>query len=161
MTFGSVYVLIIVLAGPNPPSFLFDAIPPGTWNRRIAGILLWGHVMVSYAINSQAICASLERLLLLTGSLAVLAYTVANAIPFFDDLVALIAAMTSVPLTLLLPALFWRQQGHYPLWKPTWDSLPSWSSLMYATLFMITASVGSLWSIRQDWSIHGAPFSCR
>eukprot|EP00977_Amphora_coffeiformis_P023612 scaffold13793_cov165-Amphora_coffeaeformis.AAC.4 len=178
MAFGSVYVFIIVLAGPNPPSFLFDAIPPGTWNRRIAGILLWGHVMVSYAINSQAICASLERLvspriswldsqtppirwLLLTGFLAVLAYTVANAIPFFDDLVALIGAMTSVPLTLLLPALFWRKQGHYPLWTPTWDSLPSWSLLVYATLFMVTASVGSLWSIRQDWAFHGAPFSCR
>ena len=178
MTFGSVYVLIILLAGPSPPSFLFDVIPPGTWNRRIAGILLWGHVMVSYAINSQAICASLERLvsprilwldsqtptirwLLLTGFLAVLAYTVANAIPFFDDLVALIGAITSVPLTLLLPALFWRKQGHYPLWTPTWDSLPSWSLLLYATLFMVTASVGSLWSIRQDWAFHGAPFSCR
>ena len=177
MAFGSVYILIILLAGPRPPSFLFDAIPPGSWNRRIAGILLWGHVMVSYAINSQAICASLERLvspriswlhsraptirwLMLTGFLAVLAYTVANSIPFFDDLVALIGALTSVPLTLLLPALFWRKQGHYPLWTPTWDSLPSWSLLMYATLFMVTASVGSLWSIRQDWASHGAPFSC-
>lgn len=177
IAFGSVYVAIILIAGPNPPSFLFDAIPPGTWNRRVAGILLWGHVMVSYAINSQALCASLERLIsrridwldrssstsrwmILTGAMGVMAYTVANAIPFFDDLVALIGAVTSVPLTLLLPALFWRQQGHYPLWKPTWDSLPSWSLLMYATLFMLTATVGSLWSISQDWASHGPPFSC-
>ena len=175
--FGSVYVLIIVLAGNRPPSFLFDAITPGTWNRQLAGFLLWGHVMVSYAINSQAICASLERLvspripwldettpalrwMTLTGCLAVLAYTVANAIPFFDDLVALIGALTSVPLTLLLPALFWRQMGHYPLWKPTPDSVPSWLLLMYATVFMVTATVGSLWSIRQDWESHGPPFSC-
>jgi hypothetical protein len=41
--FGSVYVAICVLAGPNPPSFLFDAIPNGT-NRRVAGLLLWIHV---------------------------------------------------------------------------------------------------------------------
>lgn len=177
MTFGSVYVLIILLAGSHPPSFLFDAIPPGTWNRRVAGVLLWGHVMVSYAINSQALSASLERLvsrriswldnqspphrwLMLTGLLAILAYTVANAIPFFDDLVALIGALTSVPLTLLLPAVFWRKQGHYPLWTPTRDSFPSWTLLMYATLFMIMATVGSLWSIRQDWEFHGTPFSC-
>ena len=173
--FGTVYVSIILLAGPSPPSFLFDAIPTGTWNRRIAGLLLWGHVMVSYAINSQALCASLERLvcpawlnraqpalrwMFITGCMALLSYTVANAIPFFDDLVALIGALTSVPLTLLLPALFWRKQGHYPLWQPTWDSIPSWTLLMYATVFTVTATVGSLWSIRQDWALHGAPFSC-
>lgn len=34
--FGTFYVLIVLIAGPNPPGFLFDAIPPGA-NRRIAG----------------------------------------------------------------------------------------------------------------------------
>jgi hypothetical protein len=175
--FGSVYILIILLAGADPPAFLFDAIPAGT-NRRVAGLLLWAHVMVSYAINSQAICASLERLVsprlpwlygrspatrwtILTGSMAVAAYTVANAIPFFDDLVALIGAMTSVPLTLLLPVLFWRKQWSYPLWRPSADSLTSYALLAFAVVFMLTATLGSLYSIDRDWQTHGPPFSCR
>jgi amino acid permease len=91
----------------DPPSFLFDLIPTGL-NRRVAGLLLWIHVAVSYAINSQAMCSSMDRLffhrialfglerhpkrrwLLLTLLLAVSSYLVANAVPFFKDLVALI-----------------------------------------------------------------------
>jgi hypothetical protein len=46
----------------DPPSFLFDAIPEGI-SRRVAGFLLWGHVAVSYAINSQALCSSIDRFL--------------------------------------------------------------------------------------------------
>ena len=168
--FTTVYILIILLAGPNPPALLFDAIQ-GYWNRRLAGFLLWGHVVVSYAINSQAFCSSMDRLfwhrlwssifitnrhnlinnnnnynnsndddpqqrqrvvvvnhsrhaiirwMILTVIMGVTAYTVANAIPFFDDLVALIGALTAVPLTLLLPALYWRKVLHVPLfclWK--------------------------------------------
>jgi hypothetical protein len=172
--FGTFYVIIVLAAGPNPPAFLFDAIPAGL-NRRIAGLLLWAHVAVSYAINSQAICSSMDRLigypdtptmsssqrwLLLTSLMAAAAYTVANAIPFFQDLVALIGAITSVPLTLLLPAVFWRKYMAVPIWKPTHDSLYSYSLLVFAVVFMVAATVGSVYSIQQDWSTHGPPFSC-
>jgi hypothetical protein len=175
--FGTIYVLIVVIAGPDPPGFLFDAIPPGL-NRRIAGVLLWAHVVVSYAINSQAICSSMDRLfahrvnlpclsypprrwMFLTLVMAVSAYTVANAIPFFKDLVSLIGSLTSVPLTLLLPAVFWRKHLHVPLWKPTLDSIFSYSLTIFSTIFMVTASIGSLYSIQQDWYTHGSPFSCQ
>ena len=110
----------------DPPGFLLDAIPPGVTSRRFAGLFLWIHVVVSYAINSQAICGSMDQLqlsqmdffqawsdpqwwMLLSGVLAVTAFLVANAIPFFQDLVSLIGALTSVPLTLLLPAVFFRK----------------------------------------------------
>jgi amino acid permease len=176
--FGTFYLIVVLAAGSNPPAFLFDAIPAGTLNRRIAGLLLWAHVAVSYAINSQAICSSMDRLigyrdttdtpsmsssqrwLLLTCLMAAAAYTVANAIPFFQDLVALIGAITSVPLTLLLPAVFWRKYMAVPIWKPTRDSLYSYSLLVFAVVFMVAATVGSVYSIQQDWSAHGPPFSC-
>eukprot|EP00526_Cylindrotheca_closterium_P024324 CAMPEP_0113647292 /NCGR_PEP_ID=MMETSP0017_2-20120614/25024_1 /TAXON_ID=2856 /ORGANISM="Cylindrotheca closterium" /LENGTH=154 /DNA_ID=CAMNT_0000559321 /DNA_START=44 /DNA_END=504 /DNA_ORIENTATION=+ /assembly_acc=CAM_ASM_000147 len=61
-SYGATYLLVILLAGPHPPSFLFDAIPEGM-SRRIAGLLLWGHVAVSYAINCQALCSSIDRAL--------------------------------------------------------------------------------------------------
>jgi len=174
--FGTCYVLIILAAGKHPPSLLLDAIPQHTINRRIAGILLWAHVVVSYAINSQAICSSMDRLIwhrlfsdtasakvrwmMLTVVLAVAAYTVANAIPFFKDLVALIGSVTSVPLTLLLPALFWRRHLGVPLLWPTRDSMYSYLLLVFSITFMVAATIGSLYSIQQDWSNQTAPFAC-
>jgi hypothetical protein len=96
--FGLAYVTVCLLSGPNPPSFLFDAIPAGG-QRRFAGALLWIHVAVSYAINSQAFCSSVERVVghklgrrlfgprlrwtVLTGMVALASYVVANSIPFF------------------------------------------------------------------------------
>lgn len=96
--FGLAYVTVCILAGPDPPSFLFDAIPAGI-PRRVGGALLWVHVAVSYAINSQAFCSSVERVVghklqrclfgprlrwtVLTGMVAVASFLVANSIPFF------------------------------------------------------------------------------
>eukprot|EP00551_Chaetoceros_affinis_P009359 CAMPEP_0203664834 /NCGR_PEP_ID=MMETSP0090-20130426/2171_1 /ASSEMBLY_ACC=CAM_ASM_001088 /TAXON_ID=426623 /ORGANISM="Chaetoceros affinis, Strain CCMP159" /LENGTH=545 /DNA_ID=CAMNT_0050528211 /DNA_START=27 /DNA_END=1661 /DNA_ORIENTATION=+ len=40
LAFGSVYAFVCIFSGPNPPSFLFDAISPG-FGRRVAGFLLW------------------------------------------------------------------------------------------------------------------------
>jgi hypothetical protein len=83
------------------PSFLFDVIPKGSRSRQIAGFLLWVHVSVSFAINSQALCSSIDRTwfqktklfslhskhatrwALLSLLLSVSSYIVANAIPFF------------------------------------------------------------------------------
>lgn len=99
--YGFAYISVCLLAGEEPPSFLFDAIPIGM-GRRIAGFLLWVHVAVSYAINSQALCSSLDRMyshsvqrkgflqerdrvrwFILTAGVAVTSYLVANAVPFF------------------------------------------------------------------------------
>lgn len=164
---------------PDPPSFLFDAIPGG-FSRRIAGFLLWGHVAVSFAINSQALCSSLDRLcfrtvqswdlnnrprqrwLILTFLMAFLSYMVSNAIPFFKDLVSLIGALTSVPLSLTLPALLYRKAHSYA--SLCWPSSPtSWSFwlIVYSFLFLCVGLVGSLSSIEKDWRLHGPPFSCK
>mmetsp|Transcript_12781 Transcript_12781/g.23866 ORF Transcript_12781/g.23866 Transcript_12781/m.23866 type:complete len:328 (-) Transcript_12781:1048-2031(-) len=176
--FGSLYVFIALAAGKNPPSFLFDAVPAHTVHRRLAGFFLWVHVVVSYAINSQAICASMDRIffyqwqpvrhwpdhrrwMLLTGIMAATAFFVANAIPFFQDLVSFIGALTSVPLTLLLPAVFHRRVQGVPIWWPTFNSLGSYALLVFSTVFMVTATLGSVYSILSDWEHHtGGFFSC-
>lgn len=59
--YGAVYVSVCFVAGPNPPPLLFDAIDEGP-ARRFAGLLLWVHVAVSYAINSQALTSSIDRI---------------------------------------------------------------------------------------------------
>jgi len=232
------YIVVCLLAGPNPPGFLFDAIPvESTWQRRIAGFLLWIHVAVSYAINNQALCSSIDRLVFQPNSLssnkrhhleqqsktklhaetqtqpqrhrevgispkcwnfigrikhrylealqnrrsrwvgltlvvAVSSFLLANAIPFFKDLVALIGSLTTIPLTLLLPALFHRKVQQLPLWKPATlflvsSSLPGQSSniasyalLIFSVIFLVVGLMGSLGSIELDWSEHGPPFAC-
>ncbi|KAL3920380.1 MAG: hypothetical protein SGILL_003292 [Bacillariaceae sp.] len=174
--FGSFYVGIVLAAGPKPPGFLFDAIPSHTFQRRIAGLFLWVHVVVSYAINSQAICSSMDRVffhrllqgwgdnkrwMLLTGMMAATAFFVANAIPFFKDLVAFIGSLTSVPLTLLLPAVFYRRVQSVHIWCPTTKSLASYSLLAFSSAFMVTATLGSIYTILTDWENHtGGFFSC-
>ena len=185
----------------DPPSFLFDAIPKG-WNRQLAGLLLWGHVAVSYAINSQALCSSMDRLLqattsapqgewrcwwdpmqeeqrwfVLTLTVALSSYLVSNAVPFFKDLVALIGALTSVPLTLTLPALLYRKFHRLWLCFPSWNRprggnggsenetntqwCGSYLLLLYSLVFLIIGLMGALSSIDRDWLNHqGRPFAC-
>jgi len=186
--FGSIYVFIIVMAGDNPSGFLFDEIPRGSLSRQVAGFFLWVHVSVSYAINSQALCSSMDRNFFsswdpvrqwtdksrwtaLTAIMASTAFFIANAIPFFNDLVAFSGALTSVPLTLLLPAVFYRRAcEEVQVWCPviTWDSIHpnrNWASyllLVYSCVFMIVATLGSIYSVLSDWRQHsGGFFSCR
>lgn len=223
------YVLFISVI--DPPSFLLDAIPSGL-NRRIAGFMLWFHVSVSYAINSQALTSSLVRLMkqrdqhahtiienntvelqdvtdededkdlqedsqcvteevdlsphqsrgsppppasasklewfFLTLTISISSYIVANAIPFFKDLVSLTGALTSVPLTLLLPSILYRR-GYLGRTRYLWvarnwnDSKDVLSFLLvvYSLLFMICGFCGAIYSIDMDWkSKHSGPFSC-
>ena len=187
-TFGSVYVFIVLAAGENPPGMLFDAIPRGTIHRQAAGLFLWIHVVVSYAINSQAICASMDRNFFggwepvltwsdrrrwtaLTAFMASSAFFVANAVPFFKDLVAFCGALTSVPLTLLLPAVFYRHAcENVAVWLPPldWEALvacrscASYALLVFSSLFMVLATLGSVYSILSDWEHRtGGFFSCQ
>lgn len=185
-TYGMVYVVVVLLAGPDPPSFLFDSIPEG-WGRKIAGLLLWFHVAVSYAINSQALCASLDQMLPaanmpvsttnwcirssnpatrwfgITLMVSLSSYLVSNAIPFFKDLVALIGALTSVPLSLTLPAILHRKARSIALLLPDRFCLStdSYLLLLYSFVFLIIGLIGAMSEIEEDWLSQGRPFACR
>jgi hypothetical protein len=100
------------------------------------------------------------RWTILTMCMTISSYLVANAVPFFKDLVALIGALTSVPLTLILPAIFHRKVIEVPLWKPTRYSLASYALLVFSLAFLTLGLTGSLGSIELDWTNHGPPFSC-
>mmetsp|Transcript_18406 Transcript_18406/g.27499 ORF Transcript_18406/g.27499 Transcript_18406/m.27499 type:complete len:98 (+) Transcript_18406:366-659(+) len=86
----------------------------------------------------------------LTGMVALASYIVANSIPFFKDLVSLCGALTSIPLTLILPAILYRRL--YP-------SKAVGLLLIASTLFMIVGLIGAVGSINVDKQMR-APFSC-
>jgi amino acid permease len=98
------------------------------------------------------------RWLLLTLGMSVSSYLVANAIPFFTDLVSFIGAMTSIPLTLLLPAILYRRAFDFPVLWP--DCTFSFALLLFSTIFMGVGLVGSIGEIDLDWESNGPPFSC-
>lgn len=174
VVYGLTYTIVCVLAGDEPPPFLFDAIPAGL-GRTFAGLFLWIHVSVSYAINSQALCSSLDRLAghrlklkgrdrirwsILTALVAVSSYLVANAVPFFKDLVALCGALTSIPLTLLLPALLHRRVQGLPLFFPTLHGNASLLLVVFSVMFIAVGLSGAIGSIDEDWSNKSTPFAC-
>jgi amino acid permease len=100
------------------------------------------------------------RWMFLTAILSLSAFVVANAVPFFKDLVALIGALTSVPLCLHLPAIFFRRYLQVHIWLPTGDAASSYALLVFASFFMVAALVGSISSIGLDWSSHKGAFAC-
>jgi amino acid permease len=148
-------------------------------SRRVAGALLWGHVAISFAINCQALCSSIDRFFLLHHSsmtawdpskrwlaltflVSLSSYFVSNAIPFFKDLVALTGALTSIPLTLTLPALLHRKARNLLLLLPgrSCHSSGSYVMFIFSLFFFTIGLIGSLSSINQDWMNQGRPFSC-
>lgn len=181
ISFGTVYAVVCIAAGPNPPEFLFDAIEGGT-ARRFAGLMLWLHLAVSFSINAQALCSSIDRMklhrvqilrlherhqlrwALLTLLVILSSYLIANSVPFFSDLVALIGASTSVPLTLLLPALLYRKMMGSPLFLLGTDtsssSICSFLLVIFSLLFLVFGVLGSVYSIAIDWRDRGSPFAC-
>mmetsp|Transcript_54506 Transcript_54506/g.162868 ORF Transcript_54506/g.162868 Transcript_54506/m.162868 type:complete len:93 (-) Transcript_54506:524-802(-) len=87
--------------------------------------------------------------------------TVANAVPFFKDLVALIGALASVPLTLLLPAVFHHRVLRLPMLKMAGRrDAASYLLVLFALAFMVCGLVGVLDSIEMDWAKQGLPFAC-
>jgi amino acid permease len=203
VVFGVAYIGVGQLAGPVPPSFLFDAIPYGSGARRITALFLWIHVAVSYAINSQALCASMERMafcemqnvccclerfrspsaapvpsrirwMFLTLVTSVSAFIVANIVPFFQDLIALIGAVTSIPLTLLIPAILYRKTRGVPILcrsRPLRKrnkrrkscrqrNITSFCLLLFSIAFLIVGLMGAISTIEVDWANHAPPFSC-
>ena len=101
-----------------------------------------------------------RRWLYMTLILSISSYIVANAVPFFKDLLALIGSLTSVPLTLTLPLVLHRRSWNLPIWIPTLHSLASYIILLFSLVFLFVGLVGALGSIELDWSQQGTPFAC-
>jgi Transmembrane amino acid transporter protein len=81
-------------------------------------------------------------------------------VPFFKDLVALIGALTSVPLTLLLPVVLHRRLWEMPLCHPTRHTMASYALMVFSIIYLVMGLTGSLSSIETDWTNQGRPFSC-
>ena len=94
---------------------------------------------------------------LLTSAVTATAWLVANAVPFFSDLVGLIGGLTQAPLSLLLPTVFYRRVAR-PLGHP--HGLASALILAAASLLVLYGTSSALSKIGADWTSFGQPFAC-
>ena len=99
----------------------------------------------------------------ITLMVSVSSYLVSNSVPFFKDLVALIGALTSVPLSLTLPAILWRRARSIALLLPDFcrcRGSGSYLLLWYSFAFLVVGLIGALTEIDEDWLSQGKPFAC-
>jgi amino acid permease len=88
-------------------------------------------------------------------------YLVSNAIPFFKDLVALIGALNTVPLTLTLPGVLYRWFGSLDLSGSPRSGQGPLALMLYSVIFFVVGIIGAASSIESDWLHQGrGPFSC-
>ncbi|KAJ8612204.1 hypothetical protein CTAYLR_010129 [Chrysophaeum taylorii] len=164
--FSAVYLVVVLGAGPRPPAFLLDAISSDEWLRRPAGACLFAHVSVSYAINLQPLAKTLQshlgledsnrRWLALTSAITASAWFVANAVPFFPDLVSLIGAFASAPLNFAIPALLYKHA------RPKEEHRRREANFHIALtiLIVLAGTAGAIVDIVDNWEHHPPPFDC-
>jgi len=177
-----VYVFISSVAygtqGTRVAGFLPDSMPAGP--AKVAVNLLVAFIStVSYLVTGQPLhrllhfnCspdtvdaaspAAAAWWLLITGSLLVFSFVVANAIPFFEDLQALLGALTGAPIVFAFPALFYLRGCHIKRVRVAIvDKVVCGLYLcLFFPLFTILGVVNAVEAIVRDSGSNGAPFSC-
>ena len=93
----------------------------------------------------------------LTTVVTAAAWLVANAVPFFSDLVGLIGGLTQAPLSLLLPTVLYRRIAR-PL-GPV-HGVTTLLIVAAASLLVLYGTSSALSKIALDWTSSGQPFAC-
>merc|ERR1711920_1199759 len=121
--------------GTDTPAYLIDVLPHGGWVKRVSSVLMSYHVMVSYVINHQVLARKLHHyyathVIRIPSSVdyvkgwsgrkvwrsqmqwtsisiicGIFAWLIANVVPFFSALVALVGSVCHGPLFYFWPAV--------------------------------------------------------
>ncbi|CAK8987897.1 unnamed protein product [Durusdinium trenchii] len=178
-----VYTLVAVLSylacGKDTPGDLLLVLPTGWW-KSLAGALMVLHLMVTYTISQQvlnrAICVYLLpgalqdglvarfKWFLVTSAVMAACYTLANAIPLFQDVVNLSGALLSTQCVFILPGVLFlalcsfelvQREGQVAVW------IGSWSAILVGVYLIIMGTLSSIVVISAKLSSGSSrPFSC-
>ena len=182
---GASYVGIVAAAygthGASVAGFLPDSLPEGSL-RTIVGLLLAYHTAVSYLLTAQPLHRAIHGRLfpatldgggvfsraalhwaLITLSMLLLAYVVANAVPFFADFQDLLGNLLGAPTVFGWPAFFYvqgRRQRGAPCGRA--DAFVCGVFLVvFLPAFTLLGTYNALAKIAADWAEAGAaPFQC-
>lgn len=190
-----VYLIVSIscnaVYGGSVKGNVLHSLPDGA-AKRAAGTLLFLHVCVSYALAQQIIGRAIhvrwrpddvdtgsarERRQWLAISLLLLgvSFLVANGVPFFSQLLGIVAALSTVPLTFAIPALMvLRAAAFLPPLPPTvgptgagkpqfrvqWYERPVLYGFVVLSAFLFVGMVGNTVQLVHSWKHIGRPFAC-
>jgi len=160
------------LLGDTVPAFLPAALP-NNGAKVFINLLLAFHVLVAYLVHNQPLSQAIEAIIdpkikasrfvhfVVSSSILLSAYIVANLIPFFEQLVGIIGAAFGSPILLMYPPLFYLLGM-----KSAGEHIPKTHliicGLCLFVLFPFTFFVGvasAFESLAEKWSRH-RPFDC-
>lgn len=162
--------------GDQAKAYLLDELQFGT-GFRIASLMLFLHVLITYSIKSTVLTRHLYQSLVkdqdpaweqslwfvLTTVLMIGGSILALAMPFFGEMLGLIGCLLGAPICFFLPIAFFicgkinrDELSSIPLWY--------WPTMVFLILYgLLSFSMGTYTSIMQinlDWASLGAPFGC-
>uniref|UniRef100_A0A7S0LSH9 Amino acid transporter transmembrane domain-containing protein n=1 Tax=Coccolithus braarudii TaxID=221442 RepID=A0A7S0LSH9_9EUKA len=112
-------------------------------------------------VDARGVAAALPWLAITTSTL-LLAYLVANAVPFFSDFQGLLGALTGAPIVFGWPAFFFLRACKLKrVVVPAVDRIVCYIFLLlFLPVFTLFGCVNALMDIANDWASNGPPFSC-
>jgi amino acid permease len=157
MTFGA--------CGEDTPEYMLDALPTGSVIKRIVGVLLFGHTVVSYTINQQVLARNMHILIfqnqegaptgacrtrvqwfgITTVQLGV-AFVLATSVGNFENIVHLIGALFVAPLCYILPlacllAVPLSTEGFQ---RPCAEAVVAWVLLFLSVVLLVVGTIAAV-----------------
>ena len=148
------------------------------WMRTVAGAAMFLHVCVSYIISSQLVNRAIHvrlapqvvgaggrveatQWLFISIATGVSAWLLANIIPFFAQLLGILASFCMAPLAFGFPAFFYliaaRKQGLSVMLA---EKLLLYFMLALTVVLVCVGGVTNIMTLVENFSQYGLPFSC-
>jgi len=160
--------------GDQAKAYLLDELPFGT-GFRIASLMLFLHVLITYSIKSTVLTRHLYQSFtqdpeweksiwfVLTTLLMVGGSILALSMPFFGEMLGLIGCLLGAPICFFLPIAFFicgkkirEELSSIPMWY--WPAMAF--LVLYGLLSFAMGTYANIMQINLDWVSLGAPFSC-
>ena len=177
-----VYLLTCIIAYGYKGNDIDGFLPASLANnfiKTIVGILLCFHIIVSYLLVSQVLCSKLHEKIyphsyhrnnyktkkhwfIITISVLIFSYFIANLVPFFSDFQGFIGAALGAPIMFAWPSYFYIKSSKLHGFQLNLKEKIITYLFLYilfptCTIFgIIIASK----NIINDWNTYGKPFDC-
>jgi len=191
MLFVYVFVMVVTyhFKGQDTPDALSYVFENGV-KKRIANIFLALHVLVSYTLMQQVVsrqchviyaryflrhssivnhispsskhfASSTIQWFVLTITFVVLAFIMANLVPFFQELVSLIGSLTLAPICYILPCLYYLKCATMRGFKlAIHEQITIWGLILFGLLLLTAGTYSNVKNIFDTWKNNKQPFSC-
>jgi amino acid permease len=164
--------------GNGASGLLIALVPEKNLAYRLSAVCLFVHMLLTYLVKGTVLARAVHRALapsssrdfssrgdfvytLVANGILVLAYIMANLIPFFNDLTSLLGALQAPVLGFIVPVLFVlkaRRDANVSTSRTEWTSIGA--IVLFVVLLFFIGIADSLSNIIKRWDSYGKPFEC-